>query len=71
MNQDPQIRRNPDGSIDTKYYMEKGRDCRSHAARGLVARAKYAAGKSIGKVSGNRRHLRRGRRLLSTSALTT
>ncbi len=55
MNQDPQIRRSPDGSIDMKYYLEKGRDCRSHAARDLLARGK-AAGKSIGMVRGNRRH---------------
>ena len=42
MNQEPEIRRNPDGSIDTKYYLGKGRDCRSCAALGLVARARAA-----------------------------
>lgn len=51
MNQDPQIRRNPDGSIDTKYYMEKGRDCRSHAARGLVARAGLAIRQGLPKTA--------------------
>ncbi len=38
MNQDPQIRRTPDGSIDMTHYLGKGRDCLSQAARGLVAR---------------------------------
>ncbi len=38
MNQEPEIRRNPDGSIDTNYYRDKGLDCRSRAALGLVAR---------------------------------
>ncbi len=42
MNQEPEIRRNPDGSIDTKYYLGKGRDCRSRAALGLVARGRAA-----------------------------
>lgn len=51
MNQDPQIRRTPDGSIDTKYYMEKGRDCRSHAARGLVARAGRAISQGLAKTA--------------------
>lgn len=67
MNQDPQIRRTPDGSIDMSYYLGKGRDCRSRAARGLVARARAGAGKSIGKGGGNRRHVGWGQRPRSTS----
>ena len=51
MNQDHQIRRNPDGSIDTKYYVEKGRDCRSHAARGLAARAGLAISRGLAKTA--------------------
>ncbi len=51
MNQDPQIRRTPDGSIDTKYYVEKGRDCRSRAARGLVARASLAISRGLAKTA--------------------
>lgn len=61
MTQDPQIRRYADGSIDMSYYLGKGRDCRSRAARSMVVRAKVAAGKSIGKVSGNRRRVGWGR----------
>lgn len=51
MNQDTRIRRNPDGSIDTKYYVEKGRDCRSHAARDLAARAALAIGRGLAKTA--------------------
>jgi hypothetical protein len=51
MNQNPQIRRTPDGSIDRKYYLEKGRDCRSHAARDLVARAYFAISRGLAKTA--------------------
>lgn len=36
-----QIRRHPDGSIDTHHYIEAGKDCRSRAAkRGIMRLAK-------------------------------
>ena len=66
MTQDPQIKRYSDGSIDMSYYRGKGRDCRSRAARGLVAWARAAAGKSIEK-RGNLRHVGSGPRAQSTS----
>ncbi|MFT5488715.1 MAG: hypothetical protein ACI9JL_000918 [Paracoccaceae bacterium] len=31
MTDTPEIRRHPDGSIDTKHYMQIGRQCRSEA----------------------------------------
>ena len=33
---DPDIRRHPDGSIDTAYYMQQGRIARSRQARHLA-----------------------------------
>ncbi len=37
MTTETQIRRRPDGSIDTAHYMAKGRTCRSDAAHRVVA----------------------------------
>ncbi len=51
MNQEPEIRRNPDGSIDTTYYLGEGRDCRSRAALGLVARARLAIRRGLPKTA--------------------
>ena len=51
MNQETQIRCNPDGSIDTKYYTGKGRDCRSRAALGVVAWVRLALGRSLPKTA--------------------
>ncbi len=51
MNQETQIRRNPDGSIDTKYYLGKGRDCRSRSALRVVARARLALGRGLPKTT--------------------
>ncbi|SLN47939.1 hypothetical protein [Roseisalinus antarcticus] len=35
---DPQIRRRPDGSIDTAHYISQGRRIRARTARALLSR---------------------------------
>ena len=37
MTTDPKIRRRPDGSIDTGWYMARGRARRSETAHGMIA----------------------------------
>ncbi len=66
MTQDPQIKRTPDGSIDMSYYLGKGRDSRSRAARGLVARGWATARKFMGR-DGSLRCTGFGRRPRPTS----
>ena len=39
---DASIRRNPDGSIDHKFYMNRGREVRSEAAHDILGRASGA-----------------------------
>lgn len=51
MNQDPQIKRNADGSIDMAYYLGKGRDCRSRAVRDLAARAYFTISRGLAKTA--------------------